>query len=126
MTFDAHPDEVAEAEAVAARILRLRTDGRDLGEIAVLFRINAQSEAFEEALAARGIPYLIRGAARFFDRPEVREAVTRIRGAARSGEARRAVTSSRPCAPPWPGWAGRPRRRPRAARPATAGSPGRR
>jgi DNA helicase-2/ATP-dependent DNA helicase PcrA len=86
VTFDAHPDEVAEAEAVAARILRLRTDGRDLGEIAVLFRINAQSESFEEALAARGIPYLIRGAARFFDRPEVREAVTRIRGAARSGE----------------------------------------
>ena len=58
-----------------------------LGEIAVLFRINAQSESFEEALAARGIPYVIRGAARFFDRPEVREAVTRIRGAARSGEA---------------------------------------
>ena len=58
-----------------------------LGEIAVLFRINAQSEAFEEALAGRGIPYVIRGAARFFDRPEVREAVTRIRGAARSGEA---------------------------------------
>jgi DNA helicase-2/ATP-dependent DNA helicase PcrA len=87
VTFDAHPDEVAEAESVAARILRLRTDGRDLGEIAVLFRINAQSEAYEEALAGRGIPYLIRGAARFFDRPEVREAVTRIRGAARSGEA---------------------------------------
>ena len=75
VTFDAHPDEVAEAEAVATRILRLRTEGRDLGEIAVLFRINAQSESFEEALAARGIPYLIRGAARFFDRPEVREAV---------------------------------------------------
>jgi ATP-dependent DNA helicase UvrD/PcrA len=87
VTFEAHPDEVAEAEAVAARIVRLRADGREPGEIAVLFRINAQSESFEEALAARGIPYIIRGAARFFDRPEVREAVTRIRGAARSGEA---------------------------------------
>ena len=86
VTFEAHPDEVAEAEAVAARILQLRTDGREPGEMAVLFRINAQSESFEEALAARGIPYIIRGAARFFDRPEVREAVTRIRGAARSGE----------------------------------------
>src|SRR4029453_18488224 len=32
-------------------------------------------------------PYVIRGAARFFDRPEVREAVTRLRGAARSGSA---------------------------------------
>jgi DNA helicase-2/ATP-dependent DNA helicase PcrA len=87
VTFEAHPDEVAEAEAVASRILRLRADGRELAEMAVLFRINAQSEAFEEALAARGIPYVIRGAARFFDRPEVREAVTRLRGAARSGEA---------------------------------------
>ena len=87
VTFEAHSDEVAEAEAAAARIIRLRSDGRELGEIAVLFRINAQSEAFEEALAARSIPYVIRGAARFFERPEVREAVTRIRGAARSGEA---------------------------------------
>jgi DNA helicase-2/ATP-dependent DNA helicase PcrA len=86
VTYDARPDEVAEAEAVAARILALRKAGREVGEIAVLFRINAQSESFEEALAARGIPYVVRGAARFFDRPEVREAVTRIRGAARSGE----------------------------------------
>ena len=75
--------------------------GRDLGEIAILFRINAQSEAFEEALSARGIPYVVRGAARFFDRPEVREAVTRLRGAARSGGGRR--VSSRPCAPRSPG-----------------------
>ncbi len=86
VTYDAHPDEVAEAEAVAARVLELRRAGRELGQVAVLFRINAQSEAFEEALSARGIPYVVRGAARFFDRPEVREAVTRIRGAARSGE----------------------------------------
>jgi len=86
VTFAPQPDEVAEAEDVAARILRLRDAGADLGEVAILFRINAQSEAFEEALSARGIPYVIRGAARFFDRPEVREAVTRIRGAARSGE----------------------------------------
>jgi DNA helicase-2/ATP-dependent DNA helicase PcrA len=86
VTYDAHADEVAEAEAVAVRILELRRQGREVGEIAVLFRINAQSEAFEEALSARGVPYVVRGAARFFDRPEVREAVTRIRGATRSGE----------------------------------------
>ncbi len=86
VTFTPRPDEVAEAEAVAAKILALRSAGRSLGEVAVLFRINAQSEAYEDALAARAIPYVIRGAARFFDRPEVREAVTRLRGAARSGE----------------------------------------
>jgi DNA helicase-2/ATP-dependent DNA helicase PcrA len=86
VTFTPEPDEVAEAEAVARRITRLRDQGRALGEVAVLFRINAQSEAYEEALSSHGIPYVIRGAARFFDRPEVREAVTRLRGAARSGE----------------------------------------
>ena len=82
--FAPQPDEVAEAEATAARVLALRDKGVPLSEMAVLFRINAQSEAFEEALSARSLPYVIRGAGRFFERPEVREAVTRIRGAARS------------------------------------------
>jgi DNA helicase II / ATP-dependent DNA helicase PcrA len=86
VSYTPRPDEVAEADAVAAQVARLRDAGRSLAEVAVLFRINAQSESFEEALSARGIPYVVRGAARFFDRPEVREAVTRIRGAARSGE----------------------------------------
>ncbi|MCW2843959.1 MAG: ATP-dependent helicase, Rep family, partial [Nocardioides sp.] len=86
VTFTPLPDEVAEAEHTAAKIARLREQGRSLAEVAVLFRINAQSEAYEDALSGRGIPYVIRGAARFFDRPEVREAVTRLRGAARSGE----------------------------------------
>jgi DNA helicase-2/ATP-dependent DNA helicase PcrA len=87
VTYTEHPDEVAEAQAVAARITRLREAGRPLNEVAVLFRINAQSEAYEEALTDHKIPYVIRGAARFFDRPEVREAVTRLRGAARGGQA---------------------------------------
>jgi DNA helicase-2/ATP-dependent DNA helicase PcrA len=85
VVLEGHPDEVAEAAAVAARVARLRAGGHPLAEIAVLFRINAQSEAYEEALTDAGIPYVIRGASRFFDRPEVREAVTRLRGAARSG-----------------------------------------
>ena len=84
VAYAEHPDEVAEAESVAARILELRRAGTPLREVAVLFRINAQSEAFEEALAARGIPYVVRGAARFFERPEVRKAVTLLRGTARS------------------------------------------
>ncbi len=84
VAFSPQPDEVAEAEATAARVLALRDQGVPLSEMAVLFRINAQSEAFEEALSARSLPYVVRGAGRFFERPEVREAVTRIRGAARS------------------------------------------
>jgi DNA helicase II / ATP-dependent DNA helicase PcrA len=75
-------DEVAEATAVAAAVEALTAGGTPASEIAVLFRINAQSEAFEEALAGRGIPYVVRGAARFFERAEVRQAVTLLRGAA--------------------------------------------
>ncbi len=85
VTYQGHPDEVAEATAVARAAKALHDGGRPLSEMAVLFRINAQSEAYEEALTDAGVPYVIRGAARFFDRPEVREAVTRLRGAARSG-----------------------------------------
>ncbi len=55
VTYTPRPDEVAEAEAVGrADRCGCATRGRSLGEVAVLFRINAQSEAFEEALAARG------------------------------------------------------------------------
>jgi DNA helicase II / ATP-dependent DNA helicase PcrA len=80
-------DEVAEAQAVATEIGRLRDAGLPLREMAVLFRINAQSEAFEEALTAAGVPYVVRGAARFFERQEVRQAVALLRGEARAGEA---------------------------------------
>jgi DNA helicase-2/ATP-dependent DNA helicase PcrA len=89
LTWRELPDEVAEAEAVADEVQRLQAAGHPLREIAVLFRINAQSEAFEEALAARGVPYVVRGAARFFDRGEVRQAIALLRADARAGEAAR-------------------------------------
>ncbi len=50
----------------------------------MLYRVNAQSEAYEQALADVGVPYVVRGAQRFFDRPEVRQAAMVLRGAARS------------------------------------------
>ena len=79
------PDEVAEAEAVAEEVSRLSRQGVPLREMAVLFRINAQSESFEEALTARGIAYVVRGAARFFERQEVRQAMALMRGQLRAG-----------------------------------------
>ncbi|CUR58584.1 DNA/RNA helicase, superfamily I [metagenome] len=84
--FRAFSDEVAEATDVAHRLAALNHSGTPWREMAVLFRINAQSEAFEDALSAAGVPYVIRGAARFFERPEVRTAVTLLRGTARGGE----------------------------------------
>ena len=83
--YRATPTRSPRPSAVAAQIQALRRAGTPLGEIAVLFRINAQSEAFEEALAARGVPYVVRGAARFFERAEVRQALTLLRGSARGG-----------------------------------------
>ena len=78
------PSEAAEATAVAHEIASLIAHGVPPREIAVLYRINAQSEPIEEALAARGVPVVLAGAERFFDRGEVRQAITLLRGAARS------------------------------------------
>ncbi|MEV6571677.1 ATP-dependent DNA helicase UvrD2 [Streptomyces sp. NPDC051577] len=80
-----YPDEPAEAEGVAGRIRDLIAAGVPAGEIAVLYRINAQSEVYEQALADAGVPYQLRGAERFFERGEVQKAILALRGAARSG-----------------------------------------
>jgi DNA helicase II / ATP-dependent DNA helicase PcrA len=82
-TFSEFDDEPTEAAAVVATISRLRSDV-PLREMAILFRVNAQSEVYEAALSQAGIPYVLRGGQRFFERPEVREAVVLLRGAARS------------------------------------------
>jgi DNA helicase II / ATP-dependent DNA helicase PcrA len=83
--FLEHPDEPAEAAAVAAACRRLVDGGMPAAEIAVLFRINAQSEVYEAALTDAGVPYVLKGGERFFERPEVRDAVLLLRGAAAGG-----------------------------------------
>ncbi|WDZ85146.1 ATP-dependent DNA helicase UvrD2 [Micromonospora cathayae] len=77
-------DEPAEATAVAARCRQLVAAGTPPREIAVLFRTNAQSEAYEKALAEAEVPYVVQGAERFFERPEVRQAMVALRSATRS------------------------------------------
>ena len=84
--YTEYADEVAEADAVARQVRREVDRGTPARDVAVLVRINAQSEAFEEALAAVGVPYVVRGAERFFSRAEVRQAVTLVRGSARALE----------------------------------------
>ncbi len=85
-SFAEHDDEKAEAESVASAAKRLVADGLSASEIAVLFRINAQSEVYEQALTEAGIPYVLRGGEKFFDRTEVREALLLLRGAARADD----------------------------------------
>ncbi|MFP8940508.1 ATP-dependent DNA helicase UvrD2 [Streptomyces fenghuangensis] len=84
--YTEYPDEPAEAEGVARRIRELMDAGVPASEVAVLYRVNAQSEVYEQALADAGVPYQLRGAERFFERPEVREAGVALRGAARAGD----------------------------------------
>jgi DNA helicase-2/ATP-dependent DNA helicase PcrA len=78
------PDEAGEAAAVARRCRELISTGTPPSEIAVLFRTNAQSESYEEALAEAEVPYVVRGAERFFERPEIRQAMIALRAAVRS------------------------------------------
>ncbi|MCV6978618.1 ATP-dependent DNA helicase, partial [Mycolicibacterium pulveris] len=59
--------------------------GTPAAEIAVLYRINAQSEVYEEALTEAGIPYQIRGGEGFFSRQEIKQALLALQRAADRG-----------------------------------------
>ncbi|MDV7132152.1 ATP-dependent DNA helicase UvrD2 [Williamsia muralis] len=76
--FAEYDDEPAEAAAVAKAIKRLMAQGVPGSEIAILYRINAQSEAHEQALTAAGIPYQVRGGEAFFARSEIRQAMRAV------------------------------------------------
>jgi DNA helicase-2/ATP-dependent DNA helicase PcrA len=72
-------DEEDEARYVAAEIARGRAQGRSPSDFAVLYRLNAQSRALEEALREQGTPYRVRGGAAFFDRAEVRDVIAYLK-----------------------------------------------
>ena len=84
-SFHEHPDETAEAAAVAASIARLIESGIPPSEIAVLYRVNAQSEVYEEALTEAGIAYQVRGGEGFFNRQEIKQALLALRRVSERG-----------------------------------------
>ncbi len=84
-SFHEHPDETAEAAAVAASIARLVESGIPASEIAILYRVNAQSEVYEEALTEAGIAYQVRGGEGFFNRQEIKQALVALQRAAERG-----------------------------------------
>jgi DNA helicase-2/ATP-dependent DNA helicase PcrA len=71
-------DAAAEVAFVVEEVRRLHADGVPWEEVAVLYRINARSEAYEEAFAAAGVPYQVRDGA-FLRRPGPRAAILRLR-----------------------------------------------
>ena len=85
VTYRTYDDDRAEAEGVAASIADLIAGGMAPHSIAVLMRTNGQSQAFEEALGARGIPVVVAGGKPFFARDDVRTAISRLRAAAAAG-----------------------------------------
>lgn len=115
--YEAAPDDSAEASAVARWLKNLRANGTDWREMAVLYRINAHSPAYEAALTDAGIPYQVRNAEKFYDRPEVRQALgalgatARTKGAEPGLEAVREVLGALGWAPKPPASGGQVRER---------------
>ena len=68
-------DEHAEARFVAAEIAGLVEYGTSLGEIAVVYRTNAQSRVLEDVLVRQGVAYQVIGGPRFYERAEIRDAI---------------------------------------------------
>ncbi len=79
-TARACSDAEAEVSFVVGEVRRLRDEGVPLEEMAVLYRINARSEPYEEAFAAAGLPYQVRDGA-FLRRPGPRAVMARLRKA---------------------------------------------
>ncbi|HID96320.1 MAG TPA: ATP-dependent DNA helicase PcrA, partial [Candidatus Latescibacteria bacterium] len=67
-------DEIDEAQRVVETIIRERVQHRRrLNDFVILYRINAQSRALEDGLRRRGIPYVIVGGLRFYERKEIKD-----------------------------------------------------
>ncbi len=72
-------DSATEAAKIADEVKAQLARGVKPQEIAVLYRVNSQSEMFEKALADRGIDYQVRGGERFFNRPEILQVLRLVR-----------------------------------------------
>ena len=74
-------DEIAEAEAIVHRLRILNAGNTDLSwnDSAILYRTNAQSRAMEESLVRWGIPYVVVGGLRFYDRREIKDILSYLK-----------------------------------------------
>ena len=72
-------DDREEAEFVVGQIRKLQREGTKLGDMAILYRTNAQSRMFEENLINNGVPYVMVGSLKFYDRKEVKDTLSYLR-----------------------------------------------
>jgi DNA helicase-2/ATP-dependent DNA helicase PcrA len=73
-------NEQEEASFVVDEIQRLELQNDiSFGEMAVMYRTNAQSRVLEEAFIARGLPYILVRGTRFYDRKEIKDALSYLR-----------------------------------------------
>ncbi len=72
-------DERDEAAWVADRIRQMNRKGKPYGDVAILYRTNAQSRVLEDMLMRSNIPYKVFGGQRFYDRKEVRDILAYLR-----------------------------------------------
>jgi DNA helicase-2/ATP-dependent DNA helicase PcrA len=96
------PDRATEIAAVVSQIRRLAGEDVPYEEMAILYRLNARSEDWEEALAAAGIPFQVRGAA-FIRRPAAQRTIRLLRGRESSAAAGAVAEAARK-----QGWVARP------------------
>lgn len=74
--FNTLDDEADEASFIADEILKNVKNGRKMRDHAILYRMNAQSRNIEITLAKSGIPHVVIGGHRFFDRKEIKDIVS--------------------------------------------------
>jgi DNA helicase-2/ATP-dependent DNA helicase PcrA len=68
-----------EAEFIVTELISLQRQGYKLGDIALLYRTNAQSRALEEVFLQYTIPYRLVGSVRFYERKEVKDILAYLR-----------------------------------------------
>jgi DNA helicase-2/ATP-dependent DNA helicase PcrA len=80
VTLSAVRDERAESEFVAETVNSLREqEGKALSDFVVLYRTNAQSRPMEDAFRSKGVPYVIVGGIKFYERKEIKDMIAYLR-----------------------------------------------
>ena len=86
ITYRRLDDDKQEAYWIGAEIEKLRDDGYNYRDIAILYRKNAQSRNFEEKFSFRGIPYRVLAGLRYYDRKEIKDVMAYLRLIANPGD----------------------------------------